>query len=61
MDAILRTNCIDPQFLRVDDFDGFFQTRRATLLALVEEAMGKQSISSVGGSENGFDADEDED
>jgi hypothetical protein len=61
MDAILRTNCIDPQFLRADDFEGFFEARRATLLGLVEEAMGKQSISSGGSSENGFDTDEDED
>src|ERR1017187_976900 len=45
MDAILRSNFIDPQFLRADDFVGFFESRRATLLSLIEESMGKQSIS----------------
>lgn len=44
MDAILRTQCIDPALLRSDDFEGFFRTRKATLLALVERAMGKQAI-----------------
>jgi len=61
MDAILRTHCIDPQFLRADNFDGFYGARRATLLHLVEEAMGKQSISAGGGLDNGFETDEDED
>ncbi len=62
MDAILRTNCIDPQFLRADDFEGFFEARRATLLGLVEQAMGKQSTSPDGGEvEFGFDADDDDD
>jgi hypothetical protein len=62
MDAILRTNCIEPQFLRADDFEGFFETRRATLLGLIEEAMGKQSISpSTGSSDNGFEIEDDED
>lgn len=27
--------------MRVDDFDGFFATREAALLALIERAMGK--------------------
>lgn len=44
MDAILQTHCISPIFLRTDDFSGFFQDRKATLLNLVEQAMGKQAI-----------------
>lgn len=61
MDDILRTHCIDPKFLRSDDFQGFFDARRSTLLALVEDAMGKQSVaSSAGGPENGFEAEEDD-
>ena len=44
MDAVLRTNCIDPALLRSDDFDVFFRERKATLLAPVERAMGKQAI-----------------
>ena len=61
MDAILKTNCIDPQFLRADDFQNFFEARRATLLGLVEESMGKKSISTGDASENGFDSVEDDD
>jgi len=44
MDLILVSHCIMPSFLRTDDFDGFYQHRRATLLKLVEQAMGKQAI-----------------
>jgi len=46
MDTILRTHSIEPATLRSDDFDGFFQRCKATLLALVERAMGKQAIGS---------------
>jgi hypothetical protein len=61
MDAILQTHCIEPKFLRADDFQGFFEARRATLLTLVEEAMGKQAISTfMAAPENGFEPDEDE-
>jgi hypothetical protein len=44
MDAILQTHCISSTFLRDDDFVGFFQNRKATLLSLVEQAMGKQAV-----------------
>ena len=44
MDDILRTHCIDPKFLRSDDFQGFFDARRSTLLALVEDAMGSRPL-----------------
>jgi hypothetical protein len=44
MDAILRTYCIAPDFLRKDDFEGFLRDRRVTLLRFVEYAMGKQAI-----------------
>ncbi len=47
MDAILRTHNIDPALLRTDDFDGFFQTRKAALLVLIERAMGKEAISTT--------------
>jgi hypothetical protein len=61
MDSILRSNYIEPNFLRGDDFDGFFETRRAALLGLIEEAMGKQSIiASSLGSENGFEIEDDD-
>ncbi len=61
MNAILRTHYIDPKFLRADDFRSFFDSRKTALLAIVEEAMGKQAvITSELAPENGFEADEDE-
>ncbi len=44
MDDILRTHCIDTALLRANDFKGFFEKRKATLLELIEKAMGKQAI-----------------
>lgn len=44
MDAIVRTHGIAPALLRADDFEGFFRDRRATLLHVVEQAMGKAAI-----------------
>jgi len=44
MDAILNTHKIDPALLRSDDFDNFFQTRKADLLKLIEQAMGKEAV-----------------
>lgn len=41
MDAILRVHAVEPKYLRVDDFAGFFAAREAALLALIERAMGK--------------------
>jgi hypothetical protein len=46
MDDILRSHKIDSQFLRADDFEQFFQSRKAALLAMVEEVMGKQAVAS---------------
>jgi len=46
MDEILRSHEIDPQLLRSDEFDQFFQTRKAALLAMVEKVMGKQAVTS---------------
>jgi hypothetical protein len=44
MNGILLTHYIEPKFLRADDFEGFFKARRGALLAIVEEAMGKQAV-----------------
>jgi hypothetical protein len=46
LDTILRTHSIDPALLRGNDFEVFFQSRKATLLSLVERAMGKQAVTS---------------
>ena len=45
LDDSLGSHLIDPPLLRSDDFEQFFERRQAELLAKVETAMGKQSIS----------------
>lgn len=44
MDALLQTHQIPAQFLRADDFEGFYQARKALLLQLIEQAMGKTAL-----------------
>ena len=41
MNAILASHYIDVKTLRADDFESFFEARKETLLALVEQAIGK--------------------
>ncbi len=41
MDDILRSHLINPEALRKDAFDEFFESRRSALLELISEAMGK--------------------
>lgn len=54
MDALLVSHRIDPQSLRRDDFEGFYQARKAALLTLIMEAMGKTSEQwSEGGNDAG--------
>lgn len=42
LDTILDGHLIDPVLLRADDFAGFFLARRAALVEVVEQAMGKR-------------------
>ena len=42
IDALLRTHVIDPEFLRSDDFDSFYDNRKSQLCSLIEEAMDKK-------------------
>ena len=44
MDEILGSHSINPEYLRADDFDGFFQSRKSALLTLIEHAMGKEAF-----------------
>ena len=44
MDAILRTHAIEPSLLRADEFDEFYQARKAALLRLIEQAMRKAAV-----------------
>jgi hypothetical protein len=41
MDEILRSHLIDPEALRSDDFDRFFEARAQSLLDRIQRAMGK--------------------
>jgi hypothetical protein len=41
LDTIVATHAIDPGTLRSDDFEAFFTNRRARLIGLIAEAMGK--------------------
>lgn len=45
MNKILKSHCIPFERLRVDDFDGFYQRRKQSLLNLISAAMGKQVVS----------------
>lgn len=55
MDALLETHQVPARYLRADDFDGFYQARKALLLRLVEQAMGKvplPTLDAIGDSED---------
>ncbi len=60
LDDYLRTHLIDPTLLRSNDFERFMADRQARLLALIEQAMGKQSYRGDE-AEEGVDAAQDED
>ena len=47
IDEILATHVVDPATLRADDFDSFFDARRAQLLGRISAAMGKQLLEEV--------------
>ncbi len=44
MDELLATHLVEGSFMRVDDFDGFFEARRRALLDRIEKAMGKPAM-----------------
>ena len=41
IDEILRSHLIEPELLRANDFEGFFEARTQALLNLISTAMGK--------------------
>lgn len=51
LDGILRTHLIEPEFLRVDNFQGFFEARLNALSGLVSTALGKAVVVSHGSNE----------
>ncbi len=44
MDALLESHCLDPAFLRRDDYGGFIESRRQMLIARIGAAMGKPVV-----------------
>jgi hypothetical protein len=44
LDEMLRSHAIEPEFLRQDDFEGFFAARTKALMELIGKAMGKPLI-----------------
>jgi len=54
IDEILRSHLIEPETLRNDDFEAFFERRTAALLAMIGKAMGKSStVEAYEGQANG--------
>jgi len=51
LDSILRTHLIDPELLRADDFEAFFEARAEALSSLVADAMGKRVVEEQGSNE----------
>ncbi|WP_426147987.1 GmrSD restriction endonuclease domain-containing protein [Polaromonas sp. DSR2-3-2] len=62
LDDILRTHLIDPVHLRNDDFEGFYQARKAVLGKLIEAATGKPVLVSqlLASAQSDIDVDMDE-
>jgi hypothetical protein len=57
LDNILRSHLIDPDLLRADDFEGFYQDRKEKLLQLIEAKTGKDILRDAG-SDDSDDVDE---
>ena len=58
LDDILKSHKISPEWLRADDFDGFYATRKAALLYMIESAMGKDALHDGTGRAEDYDEDQ---
>ena len=56
LDAILRSHLLEPQHLRSDDFDAFYEARTKALTQLVSDAMQKPVLEATGSNEAESDA-----
>lgn len=62
MNALLASHRIPADYLRADDFAGFYQARKDALLALIESVMGKPALKKLDGesdADDGLDAEDD--
>lgn len=60
MDDLLKSHSIGPELLRTDNFDAFYEARRASLVRIVERAMGKGSTDAVDVADDGDEAEVDD-
>ena len=60
LDKILRTHLIEPELLRADDFEGFYNARIVALSSLVSSAMEKPIVKGHGASEKEIEVNDDE-
>ena len=58
LDDILKSHKISSEWLRADDFDGFYATRKAALLDMIESAMGKDALHDGTGRAEDYDEDQ---
>jgi len=61
LDAILRSHLIEPEFLRADDFEGFYNARMKALSDLIGQAMGKAVVEDRGSNENEIEVTDEDD
>ena len=59
LDQILRTHLIEPEHLRNNDFEAFYEARQTALASLVAGAMGKPVVEDQGANEQEVDVDPD--
>lgn len=52
LDECLSSHLVEPRHLYQDDFDSFYQTRKASLLNLIREVMGKTADENMGPDED---------
>lgn len=60
LDDILQSHKIDPTLLRSDDFDAFYAARKASLLGMIETAMGKVALHDGTGRAEDYDEDQED-
>lgn len=57
-EEILRSHAVDPEYMRRDDFNGFYADRRERILRRIEDAMGKEIPRSEAPEEGEFSGEE---
>ena len=58
LNEILESHEINPELLRADNFNAFYTTRKAALLDMIENAMGKAVMRDGAGQAEDYDMDQ---